>query len=437
MTTQEISSSQLAAHSGATVRIHGHIQSIRDMGNLAFVVVRDMNGLMQLVAEDPTIVAIIKTASAETAVVAEGIVGAQPQRSEQFEIMLTSLELLSTPAASLPVEISKQKKVDALALSTMLDHRALTLRNQKVRSIFKIEAVFCEAFREFLRERSFTEIHSPKIVATGTEGGAQLFKLNYFGREAFLAQSPQFYKQIMVGVFERVFEVAPVYRAEEHDTTRHLNEYISMDVEMGFIKSEAELMQLLNELIAHMFERISEKCAEELGFHNAQIPKVGQIPQITLAAAVEIVNKQKKAGKEEKTDLDPEGEKIICDHFYKEEGSDLVFITGYPLSVRPFYAMPLEAKGEPSSRSFDLLFRGLEITTGGQRIHRYEELVRAIEGRGLDVETFGDYLQCFKFGMPPHGGFAIGLERIAKQLLGLPSVKLAALFPRDINRMTP
>lgn len=437
MTTQETSSTRLAAHSGLKVRIHGHIQSIRDMGNLAFVVVRDMNGLVQLVAEEPEIVALVKAASAETAVFAEGVVCQQPQREGEFEIRLSSLELLSTPVPSLPVEISKQKKVDALALSTMLDHRALTLRNQKVRSIFKIEAVFCEAFREFLRKRSFTEIHSPKIVATGTEGGAQLFKLNYFGREAFLAQSPQFYKQIMVGVMERVFEIAPVYRAEEHDTTRHLNEYISMDVEMGFIKNEFELMQLLNELIAHMFQRVSEECAPELNFYNAQIPKVGKIPAITLANAVEIVNQQKKKGREEKTDLDPEGEKIICEHFYKEEGSDLVFITGYPLSVRPFYAMPLEAEGEPSSRSFDLLFRGLEITTGGQRIHKYKELVGAIEGRGLAVETFGDYLQCFKYGMPPHGGFAIGLERIAKQLLGLPSVKLAALFPRDINRMTP
>ncbi|MCC6976904.1 MAG: aspartate--tRNA(Asn) ligase [Candidatus Melainabacteria bacterium] len=436
MTTVEISSSQLSQHTGTAVRIHGHIQSLRDMGNLAFVVIRDMSGSVQLVADEQEVLTVVRQATCETPVIAEGVVVAKPN-GQGFEIHLKELTLLSTPAPSLPVEIGKQSKVDGLALSTMLDYRPLTLRSPKVRAIFKIEAVFCEAFREFLRERQFTEIHSPKIVATGTEGGAQLFKLNYFGREAFLAQSPQFYKQIMVGALERVFEIAPVYRAEEHDTTRHLNEYISMDVEMGFIESERDLTDLLNKLVRHMFEKVSQSCAEELSLFGAKVPEVAVIPAVTLAEAVDIINSYKEKGSAEKTDLDPEGEKIICEHFLKRENTDLVFITGYPLSVRPFYAMPLPAEGEMSSRSFDLLFRGLEITTGGQRIHRHEELVAAMEGRGLDPEAFKDYLQCFQFGMPPHGGFAIGLERIAKQLLGLPSVKLAALFPRDINRMTP
>lgn len=436
MTTVEISSTQLSQHTGSAVRIHGHIQSLRDMGNLAFVVIRDMSGAVQLVADEAEVLSVVRLATCETPVSAEGVVVAKPN-GQGFEIHLKELTLLSTPAPSLPVEIGKQSKVDGLALSTMLDYRPLTLRSPKVRAIFKIEAVFCEAFREFLRERQFTEIHSPKIVATGTEGGAQLFKLNYFGREAFLAQSPQFYKQIMVGALERVFEVAPVYRAEEHDTTRHLNEYISMDVEMGFIESERDLTDLLNKLVRHMFEKVSQSCPEELSLFGAKVPEVAVIPAVTLSEAVDIINSYQKKGSAEKTDLDPEGEKIICEHFLKTENTDLVFITGYPLSVRPFYAMPLPAQGEMSSRSFDLLFRGLEITTGGQRIHRHEELVAAIKGRGLDPEAFKDYLQCFQYGMPPHGGFAIGLERIAKQLLGLPSVKLAALFPRDINRMTP
>jgi len=436
MTTVEISSSQLSQHTGTAVRIHGHIQSLRDMGNLAFIVIRDIRGAVQLVADEPEVLAVVRQATCETPVVAEGVVVAKP-KGQGFEIQLKELTLLSTPAPSLPVEIGKQSKVDGLALSTMLDYRPLTLRSPKVRAIFKIEAVFCEAFREFLRERQFTEIHSPKIVATGTEGGAQLFKLNYFGREAFLAQSPQFYKQIMVGALERVYEVAPVYRAEEHDTTRHLNEYISMDVEMGFIKNELDLTALLTRLVRHMFEKVSQSCAEELSLFGAKAPEVGVIPAVTLAEAVDIINTYQTKGSAEKTDLDPEGEKIICEHFLKKEKSDLVFITGYPLSVRPFYAMPLPREGEMSSRSFDLLFRGLEITTGGQRIHKHEELVSAIKGRGLEPEAFKDYLQCFQYGMPPHGGFAIGLERITKQLLGLPSVKLAALFPRDINRMTP
>ena len=436
MTTVEISSTQLSQHTGSAVRIHGHIQSLRDMGNLAFVVIRDMSGAVQLVAEEPEVLSVVRLATCETPVSAEGVIVAKPN-VQGFEIHLKELTLLSTSSPSLPVEIGKQSKVDGLALSTILDYRPLTLRSPKVRAIFKIEAVFCEAFREFLRERQFTEIHSPKIVATGTEGGAQLFKLNYFGREAFLAQSPQFYKQIMVGALERVFEVAPVYRAEEHDTTRHLNEYISMDVEMGFIESERDLTDLLNKLVRHMFERVSQSCPEELSLFGAKVPEVAVIPAVTLAEAVDIINSYQKKGGAEKTDLDPEGEKIICEHFLKTENTDLVFITGYPLSVRPFYAMPLPTEGEMSSRSFDLLFRGLEITTGGQRIHRHEELVAAIKGRGLDPEAFKDYLQCFQYGMPPHGGFAIGLERIAKQLLGLPTVKLAALFPRDINRMTP
>jgi nondiscriminating aspartyl-tRNA synthetase len=320
----------------------------------------------------------------------------------------------------------------------MLDYRPLTLRSEKARAIFRIEAEFCAGFREFLGSQRFVEIHSPKIVSTGTEGGANLFVIDYFGKRAYLAQSPQFYKQIMVGAFERVFEIGPVYRAEQHDTTRHLNEYISMDFEIGFVESEQDLIQMQTRLLSHMFARVKENCARELALFNAQVPQFTQIAQMKLSEAIDLLrSKLKWSG--ESGDLDPEAERLLCQHFAKETGCDLVYITHYPLSVRPFYAMPApaEADGVELSRSFDLLFRGLEVTTGGQRIHEFDELTARMRSRDLEPEQFNDYLQCFRYGMPPHGGLAIGLERLAKQLLGLATVKLASLFPRDINRLTP
>ncbi|HEY9788007.1 MAG TPA: aspartate--tRNA(Asn) ligase [Candidatus Obscuribacterales bacterium] len=439
MSVEEITADELASHVGKRARLKGHIQALRDLGNLVFLVLRDSHSTVQMVAEHPQIVAIARQAEPESAVIAEGTIEEKPNKKGEQEVRLTSLTVLSSPQEPMPIEIGKQNKIDNLSLSTTLDYRPLTLRNPKIRAIFKIEAEMAAAFREHLSARGFTEIHSPKVVSTGTEGGAQLFRLDYFGKPAFLAQSPQFYKQIMVGAFERVFEVGPVYRAEEHDTTRHLNEYVSMDVEMGFIANERELMHLLTDLIKHIFERVKERCQKELSMHGAVVPEINKIPAITLADAVDLINEQSRKGRKgaEKTDLDPEGERVLCEYFYEKEGSDLVFVTGYPRSARPFYAMPLETQSEQSTRSFDLLFRGLEITTGGQRIHEYQMLVQSIRSRGLDPDSFADYLQCFKYGMPPHGGFAIGLERLAKQLLGLKTVKLAALFPRDINRLTP
>ncbi|MGH9548187.1 MAG: aspartate--tRNA(Asn) ligase, partial [Terriglobales bacterium] len=267
---------------------------------------------------------------------------------------------------------------------------------------------------------------------------ANLFAIDYFGKKAFLAQSPQFYKQIMVGVFERVFEIGPVYRAEQHDTTRHLNEYISMDFEMGFVESEQDVIAMQTQLLKHMFSRLERECARELEYFQAQVPKFETIPQLQLAQAIELL-RTKLGWSGAAGDLDPEGERLLCQHFLETTGCDLVYITHYPLHVRPFYAMPALAQdgAEPLSHSFDLLYRGLEITTGGQRIHGYDQLISSMRARGLDPAEFGDYLQCFKFAMPPHGGLAIGLERLAKQLLGLPTVKLTSLFPRDINRLTP
>ncbi|HEY9793370.1 MAG TPA: aspartate--tRNA(Asn) ligase [Candidatus Obscuribacterales bacterium] len=433
---QSILSSEAQQQLRRTVQVRGHVQAIRKLGNLAFLVIRDRSGSIQAVAEHPDVLAVVEQLSAETPVIVTGEIAEHPGNGGGVELHIRELKPMAKTVGSPPVEIAKNKKVDELSISTLLDYRPLTLRNEKVRAIFKIEAAFCRAFRAFLTAEGFTEIHSPKIVATGTEGGAQLFALKYFEKQAFLAQSPQFYKQIMVGAFERVYEIGPVYRAEEHDTTRHLNEYVSMDVEMGFIESEQDLMDLETRLLEAMFAELQNTCERELALYAVQLPAIGKIPSLKLGEAIALLQQQYRWKAEAKTpDLDPEGERLLSEHFKKNENTDFVFVTHYPHSVRPFYAMP--EKGTGLSYSFDLLYRGLEVTTGGQRIHEYEQLCESIRARGLQPESFTDYLQCFKYGMPPHGGFAIGLERLTKQLLGLPSVKQTALFPRDINRLTP
>ncbi len=445
------------------VRIKGHLQSMRDLGQIMFLIVRDASATIQVVVTEASLQEQLRLLTNETPCYFEGHLQAQQVKKRKetkateiketaesqqaasisptsgVELVLTGVEALASGLHVPPIEIGKQTKIDNLSASTLLDYRPLTLRNEKVRAIFKIEAEILKAFRHYLNSENFIEIHSPKIVATGTEGGAQLFKIDYFGRTAYLAQSPQFYKQIMVGAFERVYEVGPVYRAEEHDTTRHLNEYISLDIEMGFIESEQDVIAMQIGLLRHIMEHLKENCQRELAMYQAVVPTIGStLPQIRLEDAQQLLA-SKYGWKSESADLDGEGEKLLTSHFEKEEGIDMVYVTDYPHSIRPFYAMPGAPlrSGEAGSKSFDLLFRGLEITTGGQRIHEYEQLKQSIASRGLNPEDFNDYLLCFKHGMPPHGGLAIGLERLAKQLLGLPSVKQTALFPRDINRITP
>jgi nondiscriminating aspartyl-tRNA synthetase len=397
---------ELPQHAGKLIEVQGHIQTMRMLGQIAFILLRDQTGMVQVIVERPELLFIAKTLSNETTVRVKGLVVSQPGKpgkaeKENFEIQATEITPLSETAEPLPIEISKPEKMKALSLSTMLDYRPITLRSPHSKAIFKIEATFCSAFREYLNSQRFTEIHSPKIVSTGTEGGANLFKLDYFGVPAYLAQSPQFYKQIMVGVFERVYEIGPVYRAEEHDTTRHINEYISMDLEMGFIESEQDLMSMQTGLLKHMFAAVKETCAKELALFEATVPEIKTIPQLSLEEACTLLRakygwqpaagesgKSDESGKSETSekleepsilDLDPEGERLLTRYFSENEGSELVYVTSYPHSVRPFYAMPLEKKTEAGmslklSRSFDLLYRGLEITTGGQRIHNASAL---------------------------------------------------------------
>ena len=367
----EISSMSGSTQSEAQQCLQGHIYALRKFGALLFLVLRHREGISQVVIDDPALVESSEGLSLETPVRVRGVLQAHPTQAGTEELHATAIEVLSKSKEVPPVELARQKRMESLSLNSLLEHRPLTLRNEKVRAIFKIEAELCRAFREFLCQESFTEIHSPKIVATGTEGGASLFSLDYFGTTAYLAQSPQFYKQIMVGVFERVFEIGPVYRAEEHNTARHLNEYVSMDFEMGFIESEQDLIKMETRLLKYMFESLRENCAAELALFGASVPVIETIPQMKLAEAAELLH-SKLGWKGSGQDLDPEAERLLYQYLLEKEGTELVFLTHYPWTVRPFYAMP--EKGTAASHSFDLLFRGLEITTGGQRIHEYEKL---------------------------------------------------------------
>ena len=280
-------------------------------------------------------------------------------------------------------------------------------------------------------------MQTPKIVASATEGGANVFKIDYFGRPAYLAQSPQFYKQVMVGVFERVFEVGPVFRAEPHDTTRHINEYVSLDVEFGFIENHFTVMALLRDVISHMLTTLGENCAAELALTGVSLPSVpASIPHIHFSEAQELILKLHGVDNRHEPDLAPQDERWLGEWAKREFGSDFLFVTGYPMVKRPFYTHA-DPQRPAYSNSFDLLFRGLELVTGGQRLHKYEDYVEALQQRSLSLEPFESYLEAFRYGMPPHGGFAIGLERLLMQLTGMENVKLTTLFPRDISRVVP
>jgi nondiscriminating aspartyl-tRNA synthetase len=425
---------QAAEHMQSKIILQGHVQGLRRMGGLAFLILRDRSGIIQVVLQNPDLLRSIESLNLESAIEIHGTVASGPQNNNSVEVHADSIIVLGRAQEAPPIELGKNDRISNLAINTLLDYRPLTLRNEKIRSVFRIQSALCTAFANFLQKEDFTEIRTSKIASTGTEGGANLFRLDYFGQAAYLAQSPQFYKQIMVGVFERVYEIGPVYRAEEHDTTRHINEYVSMDLEMGFIESEQDLIALQTRLLKSMFAHLQERCYKDLAGLEIRLPQIETIPQITLFEAHSLLE-NRYGWKGATDDLDSDAERMLSEHFLVNEQSEFVYVTSYPLSARPFYAMPHE--NPQLSRSFDLLFRGLEITTGGQRIHEYDKLIEIMALRGLAPERFKDYLQCFKFGMPPHGGLAIGLERLTKQLASLPNVKLASLFPRDRNRLSP
>lgn len=408
------------------IKIEGWLYRVRGLKSITFLLIRDRSGLVQCVIENNNI--DLSSLKLESVVSIVGIVKKSNNSLNPFEILVESFEIISE-AHELPIELNK-KELD-VNLDTILNNRAISIRHEKVNSIFKIQNIIVQSFREFLINKGFTEIFTPKIVAEGAEGGTEVFKVEYFEKTAYLAQSPQFYKQMMVGAgFERVFEVAHVYRAEQHNTSRHLNEYISMDLEMGFINDEFDIMNLEEDLIKFILKAIEVKGKEYLKILNVNIPKIDvSIPKIELNEAIEILKKVYGKG-----DLDPEGEKLICKYAKEKYRCDFIFLTNYPKRKRPMYTMPFEEQG---TRSFDLLFKGVEITTGGQRINDYNMLIKSIENKGLNPKDYESYTDIFRYGMPKHGGLAIGLERITTQLLNLENVREASLIPRDRTRITP
>ena len=425
---------QLQNYIGTTVKIHGMVYKIRKMSDFAFVLIRTKRAVVQCVYSSEFSEFPLELLQEESAVRITANVVAEERSKVGYELQMLSAEVLSRPEELSPIVINN-KRVDT-SLENLLNYRPITLRNEKERAIFKIQEGICRAVREFMHRERFTEIHSPKIVSEGAEGGANIFKLDYFGKQAYLAQSPQFYKQMMVGVFERVFEIAPVFRAEKHDTARHLNEYTGVDFEMGFIESFEEIMQMETAMLKYIMAFLQEQYEQELSLLKVQLPEITEIPAIKFSEAKELVAKAYHREFKESHDFEPEEEKLLCELIKKQTGSEFVFVTHYPSAKRPFYAM--DSKENPEETlSFDLLFRGLEITTGGQRIHNYREQVAKMEARGMNPAAFESYLMMHKAGMPPHGGLGIGLERLTAKLLNQENVRLSSLFPRDINRVTP
>lgn len=421
-------------NAGKTIRMEGSIHTIRDMGDVAFVILRKSEGLVQCVYEEGRTATPLSQLKEESAVRVTGVVSEESRAPHGFELRLTEIEVLSQPAEVLPIAISKWKL--NTSLETKLSLRPITLRNPMERAKFRIQEGIVRGFRDFLHSEGFTEIRTPKIVARGAEGGSNVFKLDYFNKKAELGQSPQFYKQTMVGVYDRVFEVAPVFRAEKHNTTRHLNEYTSMDFEMGYIDSFEEIMEMETGMLQYTFDLLKKEYAQELKMLKTDLPDVSNIPTVRFDQAKELVAEKYDRKIKNPYDLEPEEEVLIGRYFKEEYGSDFVFVTHYPSKKRPFYAME-DPADDRYTLSFDLLFRGLEITTGGQRIHDYETIIKKMEARGMNPEDISSYLMIFQYGMPPHGGLGIGLERLTMRLLDEANVRETTLFPRDVTRLEP
>jgi len=423
-------STQVAEKVGEEVTVKGWLHNVRALGGVSFAVVRDRAGLVQAITEDPADADLLRDLGPESVVSVSGLVAREGRAPMGVEIRIARIEAISPVREVLPFPINKAQL--SAGLDTQLDHRAVSLRAPRARAVFQVqhEAVAC--FAEFLTGQGFTRIHTPKLVSAAAEGGADLFSADYFGRPAYLAQSPQLYKQIMVGVFERVFEVAPAYRAEKHDTARHTNEFTSLDLEMGFIESHEDVMDMENAWLCYLAARLRERCREAFRLLAASIPEVPEhIPRVRLAEAQEATGR----GRGE-PDLDPEGERAASAWARERYGSEWLFVTHYGAEKRPFYTME-EPDSPGLTRSFDLLFRGWEVTTGGQRLHRVEDYEHKLSRRGVDPESYGFYLETFRYGMPPHGGLGAGLERITARLLNLGNVREATLFPRDRQRIAP
>jgi nondiscriminating aspartyl-tRNA synthetase len=432
---QRVLTKDLSAHVGQQIKLMGWLHRLRKMGGVNFLVLRDRSGVAQVVL-GPSDIEPLQGLLVETVLAAAGTVVKADQAPGGYEVHNATIEVISPVREDLLFAL--YKNTIRATLPTFLDHAVTGHRAPDRRAILKLSAGVMAGFRTTLTARDFTEIQTPKLVASATESGANVFPVEYFGNTAYLAQSPQFYKQIMVGVFERVFEVGPVFRAEPHSTTRHINEYVSLDVEFGFIKDHFDVMALLTDVIRGILDHLKQHYAAELETLETKMPLIPvSIPWIRFADAQQMLhdkfNVQDALGE---PDLAPEHERILGQWALKEHNSDFLFVTGYPMVKRPFYTHPDPADPRYAN-GFDLLFRGTELVTGGQRLHRYEDYIAAANRFKYALEPFESYFEAFKFGMPPHGGFAIGMERFVMQLLCLDNIRLATLFPRDIHRLTP
>ena len=436
------------AQPGARATLAGWIHRRRVLASVTFLVLRDRSGLAQVVVKDRETVEQLTGLPEETVVEVTGTVSANPSAPGGAELVEPEVTPLTEPALAPPTEL--WRPTFGAGLPTHLDHAAVTLRHPRHRAAWQLASASMRGFRAALGGLEFTEIATPKLVGTATESGANVFTVDYFGRTAYLAQSPQLYKQMLVGVFERVFEVGPVFRAEPHDTVRHLAQYTSLDAELGFIRDHHDVLAVLREAVAGMVEGIREYAADAAALLGVELPQVPeQFPVIHFSDALARVGADP-----DEPDLSPAHERALSEWAKAAYGSDFLAVEGYPMAKRPFYTAP-EGHGvkqprgssggsrgaEPPvgrySNSFDLLFRGLELTTGGQRLHRPSDYAAALERAGADPAVLAGYLEAFAHGMPPHGGFAIGLERWVGRLTGAENIREVTLFPRDLHRLEP
>ena len=404
---------EISNHEGEKITIKGRIFNIRNLGSISFLIIRDYSGVVQVVASKDAEV------NSGDIVLVEGIVKKDERAKGGYEMKAEKIEIITKSKETLPFDLEKDDI--NLNLNTLLDYRVLSLRHPKVQSIFRLYDLLLKSYDEAMREEGFIEIKTPKILGSASEGGANFFQVDYFDKKAVLAQSPQFYKQIMVGVFDRVFEIGPVFRAEPHFTTRHVNEYISLDAEMGYIDNFYDVAKTLNRVIKKMFS--------QMGIED--VPE--EIPYVKLSEIRKIIKEKYNYDIPEETDIDPRGEELAGQYAKEEFNSDFIFLTHYPIDYRPFYTM---SEGN-EAMGFDLLYKGLEIATGGQRINEYDELIESMKKKNVGINGMEFYINAFKYAIPPHGGWGMGSERIIKQILGLDNIKEAVLFPRDVKRITP
>lgn len=428
---------ELSEKKGEEVLIKGWVNTVRFQGKMGFFDFRDVSGKVQgVIFGKPEILKKAEKLRAEWVVEIIGIVNERPEKNIKegvlngdIELEITDIKVLSK--AEIPFDLNEE-----LNLDISLDNRPYVLRNEKKQNIFKIQNEIVKGFQDALDELNFIEFQAPKIVGGDAEGGAEVYKIKYFNNDASLATSPQLYKQIMVGVFERVYTVGNVFRAEKHSTTRHLNEYTSLDFEVGFINDHKDIMDIFTKVMQMIKKRIEKNTKEELDLLNAkEILIPDEVPVMKLVEAQQLL--EDKLGYTNivgEPDLEPEHERVLSDYVKKEWNSDLIYITHYPLSKRPFYTYE-DKEDKGFTKSFDVLFRGVEIVSGGQRIHKYNELIERMKQKNINTDDFEFYLQAFKVGMPPHGGIGMGLERLTQKIIGLKNVKEATLFPREINRI--